>query len=225
MHIVVGIDEAGRGPLVGPMIIAGVALPEHVLDKLKRIGVTDSKELTRADREKLYDEIVRLAVYIVVVEVPPETIDNVNLNTLEHDTILFIIERVSELIRPARVSVDAVGPPEKLEKLLRRKLGDSIDVRVSSGAEKLYPEVAAASIIAKVERDRRIAELARVYGDFGSGYPTDPRTVEWVRKMYRLSPDNPPPIVRRTWSTLKRLAPKWYRPKAATGSKTLLDYL
>lgn len=95
-------------------------------------------------------------------------------------------------------------------------------------ADAKYIEVSAASIIAKYYRDSDVYGLKKLYGDYGSGYPTDPRTVSWIKEMYR-SGINPPGIVRRTWKTLKTIAPTWFMEKKsvirASGQKSLLEYL
>jgi ribonuclease HII len=224
--LVAGIDEAGRGPLIGPMVVAAVAIRVDRLEELVRLGVSDSKLLSPVEREKLYSSIVARAEHTIVVELPPEAIDTVNLNTLEHDTYALLVSRLYAMHRSrlARIVVDTVGPPHQLEKLLRR-IAPSVEIIATPRAELSYTEVAAASVVAKVVRDRRVRELARLYGDFGSGYPTDPKTLEWIRRTYQRSPNNPPPIVRRSWATLKKIAPGWYRPKSANSSKNLLDYL
>ncbi len=228
-RLVMGIDEAGRGPLIGPMIVAAVALPVEALDRLTVLGVRDSKKLSREAREKLYPIIVGSAAYVVTVEVPPETIDSANLNTLERDTIAYLAARARMVLGEAltRIAADTVGSPETLARAIREVVGSGVEIVVRERAEEEFTEVAAASIVAKVVRDRRVRELAGLYGDFGSGYPTDPKTIEWVRRMYMKSPDTPPPIVRRTWSTLRRIAPRWYVEKGAheVGQRSLLDYL
>jgi len=227
-RLVAGIDEAGRGPLLGPMVVTGVSLPERRLPELLHAGVRDSKDLTPQARRLLAELIEKLSSHVVVVLVPPRLIDSVNLNELEENTIIFIIERLYSVARAGgcslrRVYVDAVGPPERLEKRLREATG--LEVVVSPKADARYLPVSAASIIAKVARDAEVEKLRRLYGVRGSGYPTDPETLAWLREAYQRSPDRPPDYIRASWGTLRRVAPGWYRPKRRRGQRSLLDFL
>ena len=226
-EIVAGVDEAGRGPILGPMVIAVVAAPARVFEELRLQGVRDSKELNPRARRVLAEEILRRACYAAVARIPPRLIDAVNLNKLEYDTIEVLAERLRGLCPGLRrLSVDAVGPPERLAERLRRLLGPGVVVAVEPRADRRRPEVAAASILAKVARDSDVEELRRRYGVRGSGYPTDPETLEWLREAYASSPTSPPDFVRRSWGTLKRIAPLWYLEKRrGSGQRSLLDYL
>jgi len=230
--LLVGIDEAGRGPIIGPIVIAGVAIELKAVRELAELGVRDSKDLTPSRRKELFPEIMRLVKHAVIVKVPPALIDTVNLNRLEIETMAYIVQRVKSLYgEPEVVYMDAVGPAKKMAAEVKRLTGLRGVVVAEPKADTRYVPVSAASIIAKVVRDEEIEELRKVYGVRGSGYPTDPGTLEWIREAYRRSPHTPPWFVRRSWSTLKRIAPGWYRAKD-TGSKsadhrqkTLLDFL
>ena len=236
---VLGIDEAGRGPIIGPMIVAGVLLDESVVSELVVSGVRDSKELTPRRRRRLAKEILEKAYAVIIARVPPSLIDSVNLNRLEEDTFRHIASRAHILTRGvlAAVYADAVGSPGRLSEILRAVLPSGVTVKVAPKADQLYPPVSAASIVAKVVRDEEIGKLRRLHGFRGSGYPTDPETLEWIREAYTRSPDNPPPFIRRTWGTLRTLAPRWYKKKHRSDSRrrlsgrqqdrgvTLLDYL
>lgn len=230
--MLVGIDEAGRGPIIGPIVIAGVAIELKAVRELAELGVRDSKDLTPSRRKELFPEIMRLVKHAVIVKVPPALIDTVNLNRLEIETMAYIVQRVKSLYgEPEVVYMDAVGPAKKMAAEVKRLTGLRGVVVAEPKADTRYVPVSAASIIAKVVRDEEIEELRKVYGVRGSGYPTDPGTLEWIREAYRRSPHTPPWFVRRSWSTLKRIAPGWYRAKD-TGSKsadhrqkTLLDFL
>lgn len=236
---VLGIDEAGRGPIIGPMIVAGVLLDENMVSELVVSGVRDSKELTPHRRRRLAEEVLEKAYAVIIVKVPPSLIDSVNLNRLEEDTFRYIAGRAHILARGslAAVYADAVGSTERLSEILRAALPSGVTVKVAPKADQLYPPVSAASIIAKVVRDEEIERLRRLHGLRGSGYPTDPETLEWIREAYTRSPDSPPPFIRRTWGTLRTLAPRWYKRKRQGGGRrrssgsrqgrrvTLLDYL
>ena len=203
--IVVGIDEAGRGSLVGPMVVAGVAVDDAKLHILKNLGVKDSKQLTRSRREKLINTIASFAEGFVVVKVFPEDIDKENLNELTYEAMIKIINALS-VFKPSKVTVDKVGNAIEVEEEII-KIGS--EPNVVTNADVNFVEASAASIIAKVVRDNIIDELKIKYGDFGSGYPADPRTVNWIKKLYE-SNSPPPPIVRRTWKILQSIAPNYY---------------
>lgn len=228
--LVLGVDEAGRGPIIGPMYVCGVVVDEKTIDKLRLIGVTDSKRLNRDRREKLFSVITNLAKHVLAVEVPPQLIDAVNLNVLERDTIAVIVARALNVWREklTAVYVDAVGVSSKLVSTIR-KTGFRGTIVIETKADSKYVVVGAASIVAKVLRDRTIEELRRLYGVEGSGYPTDQRTLNWIKKAYTASPYNPPPFIRRTWGVLRQIAPSWYVEKKAgkrcDDQRSLLDYL
>lgn len=228
-----GIDEAGRGPIIGPMIVAGVLVDNSTVPILEKLGVRDSKELTPTQRRELFARILDLASYVVIVKIPPAVIDTVNLNRLEIQTIAHIVRRTLTIYRDLdTIYMDAVGPASKMASEIRRLSGFKGTIVAKPKADRRYLPVSAASIVAKVVRDEEIEKLRQLYGVRGSGYPTDPHTLEWIREAYRESPHSPPWFVRRSWSTLKRVAPGWYRAKSAeannkgkSGQKSLLDYL
>ncbi|AEM39637.1 ribonuclease HII [Pyrolobus fumarii 1A] len=226
--IVMGVDEAGRGPIIGPMVIAGVAMCTEDVGNIRLAGVDDSKLLSRAERERLLSLIERSAVYVGRVYVHPRLIDEVNLNVIERNTIAFLVGRAMDILGESlkKVYVDAVGDPRQIIAAIRRA-GFMGEVIAEPKADARYTIVGAASIIAKVYRDAVIEELRREYGVRGSGYPTDPETLAWIREAYEENPEEPPWFVRRSWGTLKRIAPRWYRSKrgASSGQKTLLDYM
>ncbi|QIW23382.1 ribonuclease HII [Sulfolobus sp. S-194] len=203
--IVVGIDEAGRGSLIGPMIVAGVALKNDRLKLLKNMGVKDSKQLTRNRREKLFDLISSYSEGFTIVKVLPEEIDSQNLNELTYKAMIKIIYSLVEF-KPIRVTVDKVGNAKVVEQEII-KLG--IEPNIVTNADVYFVEASAASIIAKVIRDNIIDTLKLKYGDFGSGYPSDPKTVNWVKNIYK-EYLTPPPIIRRSWKILQEIAPNYY---------------
>ncbi len=205
---IVGIDEAGRGPVVGPMVVAGVVFKQDVLEKLREEGVKDSKKLTRKRREELFDFIIDNSLAFTVVKVHPDEIDRENLNSLTYNAVNRIISSFAYL-SPSKVTIDKVGQEREV-----------IDYAVSMGirpnvvyrADVDFVECSAASVLAKVIRDRVIDEIRNRYGEIGSGYPSDRRTVKWISEVYRRG-EPPPPFIRRTWKILKRIAPSYYIEK------------
>jgi ribonuclease HII len=201
-----GIDEAGRGPVIGPMVMAIAVIDD--MDKLKNVGVRDSKELSPQGRSRLLNVLRSILTYMDYEVIEPETIDRYvylnALNKLEAEVAVKLIGRALRIVNLVRVYIDSPDPNAKrYGDLIRRSVG-SVEVISMNKADKLIPIVSAASIIAKVTRDSIIEELHREYGDFGSGYPSDPRTIGFLRNWVREYGDLPP-IVRRSWSTIRRL--------------------
>lgn len=200
MGFILGIDEAGRGALCGPMVIAGALIDEAQEAKLKAIGVKDSKLLSPAQRARIRKELEGLVEY-AVIEVTPQQIDENNMNHLELDSFAQIIKRFGT----CKVFVDAMEADEEGVRLdILKRVGHPVDIVSKNKADSTYLIVGAASIIAKTSRDARIDELKARYGDFGSGYPADPRTKafieDWVEKNRFI-----PSFVRKKWSTLDNL--------------------
>ncbi|AAY80320.1 ribonuclease HII [Sulfolobus acidocaldarius] len=204
--ILVGIDEAGRGSLIGPMVVAGVAIDSNFLKFLSEIGVKDSKKLTRKKREYLFGVILEYSYAISLVKAYPEEIDSENLNEITYRAMIQIIHSMS-VYNPSIVTVDKVGNASAVE---REIININSSPRVENNADVKYVEVSAASIIAKVVRDNIINELKKTYGDFGSGYPGDKKTVEWIKDLYSRQPTYALPIIRRSWKILQDIAPNYY---------------
>jgi ribonuclease HII len=206
--LIAGVDDAGRGPVVGPLLIAGILIKEEDLPKLIQLGVKDSKLLSRHRRETLAAEIKRIVEKYSLIMLSPREIDKVvenskklhRLNRLEAQAMAKIIE----MLKPDIAYVDA---SDVFEERFKHHILDCLSFKVKiiseHRADKNYPVVSAASIIAKVERDRVIAELAEKYGDFGSGYPSDPRTVNFLQQCLEKWKEYPCDI-RRSWKPAKK---------------------
>ncbi|MDN5374770.1 MAG: ribonuclease [Methanothermobacter sp.] len=201
---VLGIDEAGRGPVIGPLVVAGVMIPERKFSILRKMGVKDSKKLTPERRRFLARKIRRIA-RVFTVKISASDIDRMrergfNLNEIEK----IAIKRIIAEAQPDRVIIDSVDvKPERLEEEIRSHFGE-IEVTAEHGADTRYYPVAAASIIAKVERDLEIESIQkknRKLGDIGSGYPSDPRTREFLESF---TYDELPDFVRRSWATVQK---------------------
>jgi ribonuclease HII len=206
--IISGIDEAGRGCVLGPMVIAGIAIPHEHEEKLRKLGVKDSKQLSPQRREELAKKIESLA-QIIVLEVAACKIDNykaqgISLNRLE--AIKFA--EVLNLLKPHKAYIDA--PDRNLPKLhgyLKKMAPDGIELVVEHFADSKYPTVSAASIIAKVERDKKIEALRKEYGEIGSGYTHDPVTVKWLEEWMKTHKELPE-CARKSWITSEILMEK-----------------
>ena len=205
--LVGGIDEAGRGPVIGPMVMA-IAVTNDI-NKLRAMGVRDSKELSPAGRVRLFSILKSTLTYMDYEVVEPRVIDNyvyVNaLNMLEVEMATKLINRALSKVSLQVVYIDSPDSrPERFRDMIKRGVMGNVEVVAMNNADKLVPVVSAASIVAKVIRDSIIEELHREYGDFGSGYPSDPRTIAFLRDWVRGHGDLPP-IVRRSWSTVRKL--------------------
>lgn len=221
--VVLGIDEAGRGPVVGDMFVACVGFREELTDLLRDLGVKDSKSLTPHARASLFPKIVEVAEVVFVKRYSPPVIDKSNLNKLFVDAVVTSIKAVlSTGVEVREVYVDALSSPKHKESLIR-SIPPNIKLTYEYRADVKYPVVAAASIIAKFLRDTHVSDLHTIYGDFGSGYPSDPKTIKWLAEHSPVEA----PVVRKSWSTLKRLGLrvvkddhtllKWFRERASDG--------
>ncbi|WXG43542.1 MAG: ribonuclease HII [Promethearchaeati archaeon SRVP18_Atabeyarchaeia-1] len=205
-----GIDEAGRGPVIGPMVLAGVVMREDRLQKLVDMGARDSKKLTPKKRAELAPLIECAANRLLYVEVTPEEIDarvdkGITLNQLEAEKIVFMINQ----LKPDKVYIDCPDVnPERFTQWLKNGVkSKQVEIVAQHYADESIPVVSAASIVAKVRRDNRLKELSERLGDIGSGYPSDPRTMLYLEKALahgdRMAESHT--SLRHSWATVKRL--------------------
>ncbi len=206
---IAGVDDAGRGAVIGPLVIAGVLIEEKDLSHLTDMGVKDSKRLSPGKREYLAMKIEALAVKWHVEKLSPEEIDKVvktgrklhRLNRLEAQTMA----RVIEVLEPDVAYVDASDVlADRFGRHIAEELSFKVKIVSEHKADQKYPIVSAASIIAKVERDSAVSRLRQKYGNFGCGYPTDPKTLEFLKKWINES-GSYPDFVRKSWKPAKRL--------------------
>jgi len=209
---IAGVDDAGRGSIIGPLVIAGVSLDEKDLHRLVDLGVKDSKRLSPRRREELATEIKKLALKYYAAMLSPAEIDRVvetgkklhRLNRLEAQTMAKVIT----ILKPDVAYVDASDVlADRFKQHILENLTFKIQVVSEHKADVNYPIVSAASIIAKVERDRAISELQEKYGNMGCGYPTDPNTLKFLEKWIRKF-GSYPDFVRKSWKPAKRLKTK-----------------
>jgi ribonuclease HII len=219
-RVIAGIDEAGRGPLVGDMFIALVALEDQALQALKALGVKDSKKLTKTRRESLFPFIISLSKLVIVRRITPDKIDEFNINELELQAIADALRKALRSILIQEVYIDAFTNPERIMKRLN-DVANNVKLHIEFQADSKYLAVAAASIVAKVLRDKHIDKLKSIYGDLGSGYPSDTKTLDWIRHYYEKFKILPP-IVRKSWKTIERVLNIKIDSKK---SKSLLEYI
>jgi ribonuclease HII len=207
--LIAGVDDAGRGSVIGPLVIAGVLIRKEDLPRLVRLGVKDSKLLSPRRRVQLAEEIKKTAVKWHAIDLSTSEIDKVvetgrklrRLNHLEAKTMAQVIA----VLKPDVAYVDASDVlAERFKQQILENLPFRVQVVSEHKADAKYPIVSAASIIAKVERDKAIQELKEKHGDFGSGYITDPKTVsfleDWIKKFGTY-----PEFVRKSWKPAKRI--------------------
>lgn len=214
-----GIDEAGRGPVLGPMVYGAVYCPVSHASQLKEMGFADSKTLTEEKRESLLGNIEDACDVIgwLLEVLSPTVISNsmlrrckYNLNALSHDTAIMLIKRALNLgLNVTEVYVDTVGVAAKYQAKLS-EIFPGIKITVANKADALFPVVSAASICAKVGRDRALKNWKFTENEafdskaYGSGYPNDP-----VTKKFLAENIDPvfgfPQLVRFSWATASKI--------------------
>ena len=199
--LVCGVDDAGRGSVMGPLVIAGILIQRNKIKLLSKIGVKDSKLLSPKSRENLYKKIISIVDDYYVAKIPPSIIDkSVSKNQL-NDLEAKYMARVIEKLQPGSAYVDSCDVNPARFGMQISKLAKIKKVYSSHHADMRFPVVSAASIIAKVNRDRAIEKLRLNY-DVGSGYPSDSKTMKFIRRyieMHRF----PPQFVRKSWKPVK----------------------
>lgn len=217
MEFITGIDEAGRGAVLGPLVVAGVTIDVKSEKKLKALGVKDSKELKPAKRETLYKQIEKIAKDIFVLKVAPCRIDTyrnmgVNLDKIEAMKMAEIVDFNSS----GKVYIDSLTSNPKRFKGVIQKFtkNKGVELVVDNYMDESSIVVGAASIVAKVERDKEIEELKKQVGvDFGVGYPHDPATIQFIEKVIKETNGKQlPDYIRKSWVTTEFLQEKaWQR--------------
>ncbi|MDE1763025.1 MAG: ribonuclease HII [Patescibacteria group bacterium] len=201
--LVCGVDDAGRGSAIGPLVIAGIRIERKKIKQLSEIGVKDSKQLTPRARENLYKKILGLVDDYYVARIPPHVIDkSVQKNQLNHLEGKYMAKVIAKL-RPDSAYVDSCDVNPNRFGLYISKLSKIDKIHSSHHADRRFPVVSAASIIAKVSRDRAIERIRKDF-EVGSGYPSDPKTMRFIRE-YIASNGMPPKFVRKSWKPVKAM--------------------
>lgn len=226
--LLIGIDDAGRGPVIGPMVLAGVLIDMKTSAEFKKAGVKDSKQLTKSRREFFENLVKEKSMAFHSVVLTPTEIDTSNahgtkLNELEALAAAKIINKLNKgktskgAGRPKiKVVVDCPSPSiVKWQDFLKMHIEDLSNLEVSAEhkADRNHPSVSAASILAKTERDREVEKLKEEFGeDFGSGYSHDPKTRSFLAK--NIKKHDGKGLFRKTWKT-------WQKAKHDNDQKTL----
>lgn len=219
-----GIDEAGRGPVIGPLVMAGCLTTPEIDKKLKEIGVKDSKLILPSKRNFLFEEVKKLVLDFEIIVVSPEEIDvalknpDLNLNKLEALTSVKIMAAIYGRQKSGdkgfEVMLDSPTntPAPYIAYVNSMLANDDVIVRAETKADMNYLNVGASSILAKVTRDRLIEDMKKTAlsivgdGEMGSGYPSDPKTKEFLKKYWNRFDDVKGGFFRKTWKTWLNVA-------------------
>jgi ribonuclease HII len=204
--LVAGVDEAGRGPVLGPMVFSVVVLDEKDQKKLSSWGVTDSKLLAKDVREELFDKITSLAKEYKILALQPQEINewmkSASLNDIEAIKTAEMINSLES--SPEVIYIDCPDVrPKRYEQNINNLCEKNSLLVAEHKADMRYKSSAAASILAKVTRDKAIDDLAKVHGNIGCGYCHDVNTQKWIDDYWdknRSFPD----FVRKRWITIQR---------------------
>jgi ribonuclease HII len=199
-NIICGIDEAGRGSLLGPIIVAGVCVTKKSISEMVENGIKDSKLLSPKKREVLFGHVINVAESICVCRINIEDIDfhvfRNNLNLLEAEAMAITIRNM----KSDKTYVDSCDVnPSRYQRTIKSFLKQNNTKLVSMHhADRLSVVVSGASIIAKVIRDSELSKIRIKYGDVGSGYPSDKKTLKFVKEWFRQK-NEIPPFARKSW--------------------------
>jgi ribonuclease HII len=213
--MICGVDEAGRGPVIGPMVVAGLMLESE--SQLEGLNVRDSKKCTPKRREALAFELNKIATTEVII-VPAADIDAMRERMTMNQIEIRIFASIIEKLHPEIAYVDSADvDEERFGRDIRAELKFDLEIVSKHEADDLYPIVSAASIIAKTKRDFEIEKIKSELGeDMGSGYPSDSKTISFLEKWIEKH-GTPPPHTRHTWKTTQRIISK-------VKSKKIEDY-
>ncbi len=202
-----GVDEAGRGSLIGPLIVAGISVRSSKLDELEKIGIKDSKLLTSLRRRRMLSGMMDYVESICICKLSPSDVDfgvrYSSLNVLEAEAMAAIIDDIV----PHIAYIDSCDiNPKRYGKNVAEILSTNRPQKIISShhAEETSVAVAGASILAKVIRDYEITKIREQYGDIGSGYPSDKKTIEFI-KNWMDEEKIAPPFVRKSWKPMRAL--------------------
>lgn len=256
VEVFMGIDEAGRGPVLGSLVYCACFWPVSEHETICSLGFDDSKVLKEGERERLFEKICNhSSIGWVIEELDAPTLSKemlkvnpVSLNVISYNAVVRMLEKVKDSKKPPIVTttyVDTVGDPDYYRSYLERAIGtDFTKFVIEKKADATYKTVSAASIIAKVTRDRLLADWKGLSGsetgvsttgsaldkNFGSGYPSDDVCVKWLER----STNNVfgfPDLVRFSWSTSRDMLLQkgcvtvaWECEDEDTGGADILNY-
>lgn len=203
--VICGVDEAGKGSVLGPMVIAGVAVSSE--DVFSECEVEDSKLLSPRVRERICT-IIRKRFRVATVRIDAQEIDEIRRQMTLNTCVARAHARVIDKLSPSVAYVDACDVNSlRYAEMVRSHLERSCEIISEHHADRTFKVVSAASIVAKVSRDKEIMDLSKKYGEIGSGYPSDPVTIAFLSD-YIDKFKHPPPIARMSWKTISTMLEK-----------------
>ena len=213
--LIAGIDEAGRGPCIGPLVMAITLIEKENEDQLIELGVKDSKLLSVQERERQLPEIKKIVIEYYSSHASAKQLDELmlkkSLNEIEAMHAAKLINKLKK--KPDLVYVDSPDTiMEEFGKRIQKYISSPVKIISEHKADMNYPIVSAASVIAKVERDEEIKKLSKEYGEVGSGYPGDEKTINFLKK-YLAKNKCVPKCARTAWQTIKRLDAERFQTK------------
>lgn len=212
--MICGVDEAGKGSVLGPMVVAAVGVSSET--RLSDLGVKDSKLLSPKERERLYAQI-RRRCKVATVTIDAREIDAIRNEMTMNACVARAHAQVIAKLSPSCAYVDACDVNcFRYAEMVKAHLSPVCEIISEHHADEKFMVVSAASIVAKVVRDREITKHAKKYGNIGSGYPSDPVTIRWL-ETYIGENSKPPPIARRSWKTVSIILAK-------KSQRSLLDF-
>jgi ribonuclease HII len=209
--MICGIDEAGKGPVIGPLVVAGLTLEDE--KKIIEYKVKDSKKITPKKRKILSKKIIDVSLDYEILVIPAKDIDDMRkvmtLNEIEVNAFTRIIKK----LKPDVCYVDSVDVNEdRFAKNILEGLSFKPIIISKHKADDIYPIVSAASIIAKTRRDEEVKKISQILEKkinypLGSGYPADPITQNFIKKWFEKY-KKLPPYTRLSWKTVKNILNK-----------------
>lgn len=209
---IIGVDEAGKGPVIGPMCIAGAVIDESVAAQFKTLGVDDSKKLTPKVREVLSEKLEKMCTAYHIKVLSAREIDELRKRMTMNEIMIECFADVLNKLKADKGDacyLDAADvKAERFSANVARKLDGHPLLISEHKADAKYAIVSAASILAKVHRDNEIRKLWKTAGtNFGSGYPSDQKTVAFLDK-YAAEHGKLPDYVRQSWKTSENILKK-----------------
>jgi ribonuclease HII len=200
--VICGVDEAGKGSVLGPMVVAAVGIPSE--DVFSDFEVHDSKLLSPKTREHLF-ALIRKRFRVATVRIDAHEIDEIRTGMTMNVCVARAHAQVINNLSPSVAYVDACDVNAfRYAEMVKSYLEQSCEIVSEHHADQTFKVVSAASIVAKVTRDRAIHVLSKKYGDIGSGYPSDPVTIAFL-SAYFDEHKCAPPIARKSWKTVTNL--------------------
>jgi ribonuclease HII len=201
--LVGGVDEAGRGSIIGPLVVAGIGIRESKIALLHKMGIKDSKTLSPKARARLFGEIMKVVDSVCIHKIDPVEVDGSvslrGLNRLEAKIMASVINTIGA----DEVYVDCCDVnPQRYREYMECHLTCKPKLHSMHHADAINMVVSAASIIAKITRDEEIQHIRSKYGSIGSGYPSDERTMSFIREWVAKN-GSAPEFTRKSWKPLR----------------------